>query len=149
MKVVHDLKNPIISIKQTIIEKNASIENVKIACLCDLEDIEEMLENMRAEFKYKQGMQFSEVAKEIVFVDFARALFPTHAQLATNGKNIIEIKIKPNMPVTAYLKRSLVKRITNNFISNSLKHTIKGLVQISFSRLKTSPEISIQTCKDF
>lgn len=51
MKVVHDLKNPIISIKQTIIEKNATIENVKNACLSDVEDIEEMLENMRAEFK--------------------------------------------------------------------------------------------------
>ena len=95
------MKNPIISIKQTIIEKNANIENVKIACMCDLEDIEEMLENMRAEFKYKQGMQFSEVAKEIVFVDFARTFFPTHAQLATNGKNILEIKIKQNMPITA------------------------------------------------
>jgi len=72
MKVVHDLKNPIISIKQTIIDSNATIENVKVACQSDLEDIEEMLENMRAEFKYKQGMQFSEVAKEVTFVDFAK-----------------------------------------------------------------------------
>lgn len=94
-------------------------------------------------------MQFSEVAKEITFVDFARTFFPTHAQLATNGKNILEIKIKKDMPTTAYLKRSLVKRIANNFISNSLKHTIKGLVQITFSIEKTSAEILTNTCTDF
>lgn len=128
MKVVHDLKNPIISIKQTIIDKKSTIENVRIACLSDIEDIEEMLENLRAEFKYKQGMSFCEVAKEIQLEDFAKTFFPTHKQLATNGKNKILVSLKPLLPLSLHIKKSLVKRIINNFVSNSLKHTIRGAV---------------------
>lgn len=50
MKVVHDLKNPVIAIKQSIMDSSATIESTK-ECIHDIEEIEEMLENLRAEFK--------------------------------------------------------------------------------------------------
>lgn len=72
MKVVHDLKNPVISLKQWISDYELSepLDSFKKNCLNDIGDIEEMLENMRAEFKFKQGMKFSEVANQVTMFEF-------------------------------------------------------------------------------
>jgi len=51
MKVIHDLKNPIMSISQTIFDPDATMSSIIETCTTDLEDLQEMLENMRAEFK--------------------------------------------------------------------------------------------------
>lgn len=93
MKVVHDLKNPVISIKQMIFdyELNESIDEFKRCCLNDIGEIEEMLENMRAEFKAKQGMAMSEVANQVILFDFAKSFISTHTQLATTWKNNMKI----------------------------------------------------------
>lgn len=93
MKVVHDFKNPIISIKQSIIDPQATLESIRQNCLHDVDDIEEMLENMRAEFKFKQGMAFSEVANEVKIEEFAKSFIPTHTQLAISGNNNFLIQI--------------------------------------------------------
>lgn len=133
MKVVHDFKNPIISIKQSIIDPQATLESIRQNCLHDVDDIEEMLENMRAEFKFKQGMAFSEVANEVKIEEFAKSFIPTHTQLAISGNNNFLIQINKLVPENLHIKRSLIKRIVNNFISNSLKHTLKGDVKLTFS----------------
>lgn len=73
MKVIHDLKNPIISIQQTILEPGVTIGTIITTCKSDLEDMQEMLENMRAEFKYKQGMSFQEELKEVDIIQFTRS----------------------------------------------------------------------------
>jgi len=72
MKVIHDLKNPIISIKQTIADPEVTISIIRSTCESDLEDMQEMLENMRAEFKFKQGMSFQEEIKEVEVIPFVR-----------------------------------------------------------------------------
>lgn len=135
MKVVHDLKNPVMSLKQWIkdYELTEPIVSFKKNTLNDIDDIEEMLENMRAEFKFKQGMKFSEIANQINMFEFARSFITTHTQLASDNKNNLKIILSKNLPEVAFIKRSLVKRIINNFISNSLKHTLSGEVQIKFS----------------
>ena len=38
-------------------------------------------------------------------------------------------------PEKVQIKRSIIKRITNNFISNSLKHTMSGTITITVSIL--------------
>ena len=68
MKVIHDLKNPIISIKQTISDPDAKLSTIRETCQSDLEDLQEMLENMRAEFKLNQGMDFEEELKEVAIL---------------------------------------------------------------------------------
>lgn len=72
MKVIHDLKNPIISIKQTILDPDVSLSTIISTCESDLEDMQEMLENMRAEFKYKQGMNFQEELKGVEVLKFVK-----------------------------------------------------------------------------
>jgi len=72
MKVIHDLKNPIISIQQTILDPDVTLGIILNTCNSDLEDMLEMLENMRAEFKYKQGMSFQEELKEVDILNFTR-----------------------------------------------------------------------------
>ena len=72
MKVIHDLKNPIISIRQTILDPDVNIGTIISTCESDLEDMQEMLENMRAEFKFKQGMSFQEELKEVEILQFVR-----------------------------------------------------------------------------
>lgn len=135
MKVVHDLKNPVISLKQWISDYELSepLDSFKKNCLNDIGDIEEMLENMRAEFKFKQGMKFSEVANQVTMFEFARSFITTHTQLAINNSNNIKIVLSNPLPEKAHIKRSLVKRIVDNFISNALKHTQNGDIQIKFS----------------
>jgi len=98
MKVIHDLKNPIISISQTILDPDVTISTIKETCISDLEDMQEMLENMRAEFKYKQGMSFQEELKEVEITQFARTYIPTHSQLAENGKNHLVISVLKYTP---------------------------------------------------
>jgi len=41
-------------------------------CESDLEDMQEMLENMRAEFKFKQGTSFQEEIKQVEIIPFVR-----------------------------------------------------------------------------
>lgn len=135
MKVIHDLKNPIISIKQTILDPDVSISTIISTCESDLEDMQEMLENMRAEFKYKQGMNFQEELKGVEILKFVKTYIPTHSQLAENGRNKLIITVKKECPEKVYIKRSIVKRITNNFISNSLKHTMNGAVKLTISAM--------------
>jgi len=98
MKVIHDFKNPIISISQTILDPDVTISIIKETCISDLEDMQEMLDNMRAEFKYKQGMSFQEELKEVEIMQFARNFILTHSQLAENGRNHLEINVLKYCP---------------------------------------------------
>lgn len=133
MKIIHDLKNPIISIKQTILDPDNSINTIINTCESDLEDMQEMLENMRAEFKYKQGMNFEEEFKSVDILKFVKTYIPTFSQLAENGRNKLMITVQNQCPEQVKIKRSIVKRITNNLISNSLKHTMNGMVKLTIS----------------
>jgi hypothetical protein len=53
MKVLHDLKNPIIALISTINEKSLDVKAMCIIANADLEDIDEMLDNLKTEFKSK------------------------------------------------------------------------------------------------
>jgi signal transduction histidine kinase len=128
MKVIHDLKNPILSIKNNLLDFKMNPESVIKTTQLDCEDMEEMLENMRAEFKIKQGMQLKEEIKAVETTEFAKSLGSTHSALTENGQNFLHISIDNNYPKTLNIQRTLIKRIANNFITNSLKHTEKGHV---------------------
>lgn len=96
--------------------------------------MQEMIENMRAEFKLNKGMSFEDELKEINILTFMQTYLPTHSQLADNGRNNLIITIEKDCPVNVKIKKTIVKRISNNFISNSLKHTMNGTVKITISK---------------
>ena len=53
MKVLHDLKNPIIALISTIYDKSLDIKGMRIITNADLKDIDKMLYNLKTEFKSK------------------------------------------------------------------------------------------------
>lgn len=130
MKVVHDLKNPVMSLKQTFLDEEVSLTVVRRLALGDVEELEEMLENLRAQFKYTNNMDFKEEAKEVAVHDFALSFSRIHANLAEVGGNTLSIQVCKGFPSTISIQRNLIKRIVNNFVSNSLKHTYMGRVEL-------------------
>ena len=132
MKVIHDLKNPILSIKNCLIDIKINPETVQKTAQLDCEDMEEMLENMRAQFKLSQGMELKEELKDVEAKEFAKSFGSTHQALAENGHNFLHINVEAGFPKVLRIPRTLVKRTANNFITNSLKHTEKGHVYIEF-----------------
>lgn len=51
MKTLHDLKNPVYSLLTTINDSKLPINELRTIANADLEDISEMLDNLKAEFK--------------------------------------------------------------------------------------------------
>ena len=66
-------------------------------------------------------------------LDLLQGLGRTHSKLAGNGENTIVLRINGPFPETLNLHRVIFKRIINNFITNSLKHTTHGKVGITFN----------------
>lgn len=136
MKVIHDIKTPILSIKQIInsievlnntlkinnsnsltdaLDELDNIGNTNSTQMCtqdainiilatqksinfELEDMEEMIENLKTEFKSKNQMQFKEEVKEVESKDFLKSLQNSHIKLAESAKNQLKLTIRKNFP---------------------------------------------------
>jgi len=64
--------------------------------------------------------------------------------LALKFNNAFRIYIEPNFPLEICIAPTLFKRVVNNLISNALKHTTDGLVQVNISRKKNNDNFSHQ-----
>jgi len=104
-------------------DDSLSIEEMRLATNSDVEDLQDMLDNLRMEFKYSEGMCTNEVAREVKSGDFLRGFKRSMQQLAKNGKNILTIKSHEDFPTKIKVQQLNVKRIINNLLSNALKHT--------------------------
>jgi len=126
MKIIHDLKNPLIAV-QTIL-KYADIAVDLLGLLnFELEDMTEMLEVLRFEFKSKNGMSLEENKAYKQSKEFIESLANTHKSLAENGNNALIFSLS-QFPDIMYIPVSIIKRIINNLISNALKHTKDGII---------------------
>jgi len=56
MKVIHDLKNPIVACRQIVNDKELSLVCIKDMANKELEDLEDMFENLRAAFKSRHNI---------------------------------------------------------------------------------------------
>ena len=65
--------------------------------------------------------------------NFIETFLHAHSNLAQNSENCLELKLKKGFLFQIDIQKMNVKRIVNNLITNSLKHTLKGKVRISFS----------------
>jgi len=59
MKIIHDLKNPLIALQSILKHANIAID-VMSSINFELNDIKEMLDKLRLEFKSKNGMSLKE-----------------------------------------------------------------------------------------
>ena len=58
MKTIHDLKNPILAIQHAVQDTSMNIDQTRALVISETIDLSEMLENLRAEFKCRHGMEF-------------------------------------------------------------------------------------------
>ena len=110
MKVIHNLKNPIISASK-IIENSTIDKEMKSDLNFEFDSIKEMLDALRIEFKSRNGMEVNEESKNIITLQMANSIFNTHKKLADNGGNNILIEIEQNFPQEINIKPTLLKRI--------------------------------------
>lgn len=59
--------------------------------------------------------------------------------------NHLIIKVIKGFPTEMKIHKSLLKRIINNFMSNSLKHTTNGTVQLVFSIIPSHNLVDFDT----
>lgn len=74
IKIIHDLKNPIIACKQVINDNDYNFEQVKKITNQELQDLEDMLDNLRLDFKSKNFMNLEEQHKIMETEEFITSL---------------------------------------------------------------------------
>ena len=98
MKILHDIKNPVMALISTINDPSLTREDIQSIANADLEDITDMLDNLRAEFKSRYKMDSKEEAREVNTIEFLENLSRAQVRLAKNGNNDFEIEAEPLVP---------------------------------------------------
>ena len=98
MKVLHDLKNPIIALISTIYDKSLDIKGMRIITNADLKDIDKMLYNLKTEFKSKQNLDSKEQKRDVDTIKFLENIARAQNKIAKNGNNNFTINADTNIP---------------------------------------------------
>lgn len=130
MKTVHDLKNPVLSISTIVNDCNMDMKNIRDATNNEIEDLQDMLDNLRMDFKSRMSMSVIEVKREVKSTELLKCLKRSQKLLAKNGKNSLTIESNENFPQKILVQQLNLKRMINNLISNALKHTNKGIITV-------------------
>ena len=133
MKTIHDLKNPLIACRQAVNDRDLTLAKLRDVANPELEDLEDMLENLRTEFKVRNLMDLKEQPRSVNSEEFIISLKSSHTRLAKNGNNLLILETSEGFPINLKIQRLNTKRIINNLITNSLKHTNAGKVSVMFS----------------
>lgn len=99
------------------------LKNLKNEVTTELNDLLEMLENLKTSFKLGNNMDIFEENILISTNEIVQSIGKSHTKLALNGFNKFSIEIMKNFPLKLLIQKTLFKRVVNNIISNSLKHT--------------------------
>lgn len=131
MKTLHDLKNPVYSLLSIVNDTKLPITELRTSANSELEDISEMLDNLKVEFKSRYQMDYKEEKRDIKITDFLEHLSRAHIRLANNGNNHFSLQAEQNMPKFIRIPKLTVMRVCNNLITNSMKHTKNGTVTVN------------------
>jgi len=96
----------------------------------EIEDLQDMLDILRMEFKFSEGMSTHENLREVKSAEYLRGFKRSMKLLAKNGKNKLTIDSHHHFPEKLLLQQLNIKRIINNLLSNSLKHTLRGDISL-------------------
>jgi signal transduction histidine kinase len=111
------------SIDQVCFKCKKIFKNLKSELDFETSDLMEMLENLKTSFKLGHSMEISEENVSITTQKIVQSICKTHKKLAINGVNKYTIQVKEFFPKNLCIQKTLFKRVVNNIISNSLKHT--------------------------
>jgi len=93
-----------------------------------------MLDTLKIEFKHRHEMNLKENMVYTNTEDLIKSMVETDRNLAKNGNNAINFQIEKDFPKEVLASKTTLKRIVNNFITNSLKHTVNGEIQVKINR---------------
>ena len=99
MKVLHDLKNPIIALIATINDISLDVIAMRLIANADLEDIDEMLDNLKTEFKSRQNLDSKEHKRDVDTIKFLENIARAQIRIAKNGNNNFTINADTNFPI--------------------------------------------------
>jgi len=91
MKNIHDLKNPLLACKQIVNDNELEILDIKIHANKELEDLEDMMENLRTGLKARNDIELKEEFRIEETEEFIISLKRAHARLSENGNNRFRI----------------------------------------------------------
>jgi len=97
MKVIHDIKNPILA-AQAIIDSSNINKDDKELVNSELNDMLNLLEDLKIEFKYKNGMKFKENKEWKKTKDVVQSLMAANKKMAINGNNALEFSVSKRFP---------------------------------------------------
>jgi len=130
-RLIHDLKNPVSAILQILNDHNLNYAQAKEITFVELEDLNDMLDNTSAEFKSWHLMDVDEPKRELDSMEFIKGLKHTHARQSKNRNNHLRVSTESFFPKKLWVQRLNLKRVANNLISNAIKHTSEGYIDIS------------------
>jgi len=138
MKIIHDMKNPLLGVKYRIEEISDLTINEynKLKDYCngiieELNDAIEMTDQIRIGFKIKNDMKLEEDKVNVDINKFADGIKFSMMNLCSQTLNKLIIKINKDCIDNIDIQYTLLKRIINNFVSNALKHTYNGCVNVN------------------
>jgi len=136
MKIIHDIKNPLMSIRSQInsyeILDNITLNDHKSNIIEECNALDEMLADLRIEFKSRNNMEIDEKNEIVDTMKIVTSIVNTFKSLAEKGNNIFKFEIEKDFPEAICIKPTILKRIINNLTSNALKHTLNGEVSVKF-----------------
>lgn len=131
MRSIHDLKNPVNAIYEVLNDNELSSEKAKEIAFVELEDLNDMLDNLKAEFKSHLLLDVNERNRDIVSLEFISGLKRTHLRQAKNRNTKLKFSYESDFPIKLWVQRLNIKKIINNLITNAIKHTKDGYVDVS------------------
>jgi len=75
-------------------------------------------------------MDVNERVRALESLDFIDGLMRTHSRLAKNLKCNLKICTENDFPARILIQSMNLKRVTNNLITNAIKHTPNGKVDV-------------------
>jgi len=103
----------------------------------ELEESLDMIDRIRYGFKIKNNMLLDEKETKCELFELQMSLIYSNEIICEKNNNMLEIKIDMDMPTNFNTKYMIIKRVLNNLISNSLKHTFNNNVYVNFEFMES------------
>ena len=98
-------------------------------------EMQELLENLRFEFKSRQSMQIGEELQKVEATSLIRSFLDTHAKLATNGQNLMQLCIRPAFPMNIRIPLINIDSKKPFCHTSNLNH--KLMIELNLSRISS------------
>ena len=142
--MIHDLQNPLSVIIETREDKEIHIDEANKIIKFELIDLQEILDNLKAYFKWKTLSDFKESFTNCELIKLVKKFTLSHDKVCINGNNKFTVVVELNFPTSFKIQKSNVSRIVNTITANSLRQIRNGEINLHI-QLMSKDEIIANT----